>query len=349
MIYMNIASQKIEERAAMTEKHLHGRHEPIIDPDLPLIDTHHHLYVRPDVDYMLPELLADLNTGHDIRATIYVETRFMSRPDGPEHLRPLGEIEFANGIGAMGASGFFGPCRFAAAIVAHIDLARPAGEIDAYLDQARGLAPDRLRGVRQITMDAPDPSIFAHLQAPPPSGILFDPRFRQNFGLLGKHGLSFDAAVFHHQLPELARLADEHPETVIILDHMGMALTLPGGDRDAVFRDWQCDLRKLARRPNVHCKIGGLGMSYWGFGFHLDEREISSTELAAVWWPYIETAIAVFGPDRCMLESNYPPDGRSCGYVPIWNAFKLCIADLSLTEKAAIAHGTAERIYRIAI
>ncbi|MFV0489200.1 MAG: amidohydrolase family protein, partial [Vibrio fluvialis] len=156
-----------------------------------------------------------------------------------------------------------------------------------------------------------------------------------------------DAAIFHHQLPELASLADEYPDTPIVLNHMGMALTLPDDDQTAVFHDWQQGMRDLAQRPNVCCKIGGLSSAYWGFGFHLGDRVVASAEMAMAWRPYIETAIDAFGPDRCMLESNYPPDGRSCGYVPIWNAFKLCLADLSPDQKAAVAHGTAERFYQI--
>jgi L-fuconolactonase len=61
-----------------------------LDPDVPIIDAHHHLYIRPGVTYMLDQYLDDAGAGHNIRATVYVETRFMSRPDGPEVLRPLG-------------------------------------------------------------------------------------------------------------------------------------------------------------------------------------------------------------------------------------------------------------------
>lgn len=148
---------------------------------------------------------------------------------------------------------------------------------------------------------------------------------------------------------ERQTLADENPETTIILNHLGFALRLKGEDPAEVFAAWGRSLRDLARRPNVMCKIGGLGSAYWGFGFHEDDRVIPSTELAAAWRPYVETAVEAFGADRCMLESNYPPDGRSCGYVPMWNAFKLCLAGASAEEKAAICHGTAARVYRITI
>lgn len=331
----------------MTEKHLHGREEPILEPDLPLIDTHHHLYVRPNVRYMLPEFQADLQAGHDIQATVYLETRFMSRPDGPEHLRPLGEVEFANGLGAMGASGFFGPCRFAAGIVAHADLTRPDAEVAEYLDLALQAAPARLKGVRQISMDSADASVFAHLATPPRQGLLRDAGLRRNLSLLAERGLSYDAAIFSPQMGELGGLADENPDLQIILNHLGFALCLPHQTPAGVFDAWAAGLHALAKRPNVSCKIGGLGAAYWGFGFHEGDRVISSEELAAAWKPYITEALRAFGPDRCMLESNYPPDGRSCGYVPMWNAYKICLADLSRADREKVAAGTARRIYRL--
>lgn len=333
----------------MAEKHHEGRDEPILLPDLPLIDAHHHVYDRPNVRYMLPELLADLKAGHDIRATVYVETRFMSRARGPAHLRPVGEVEFANGVGAMGDSGLFGPCRFAAAIVAHADLTLPEAQFAEYLTAARRAAPDRLRGFRMITMDHPDPSIFAHLAHPPRQGLLHHPLFRRNFARLAGQGFSFDAAIFHPQIQDMAELADAFPQTTIILNHLGLAVAADEASRPKVFADWAAGMRTLAARPNVVCKIGGLGSAYWGFGFHLRSGEVTSRDLATAWRPYVETAIQTFGPDRCMLESNYPPDGRSCGFVPLWNALKLCLSGLSEAERAAVAHGTAARVYRISL
>src|ERR1700754_3515573 len=94
-----------------------GRDEPILDPDIPIIDSHHHLFDRPALRYMLDDYLADVRAGHRIGASVYLETQAFARPDGPEVLRPLGEIEFANGVGAMCASGAYGDCRVAAAIV----------------------------------------------------------------------------------------------------------------------------------------------------------------------------------------------------------------------------------------
>lgn len=332
------------------QRHSEGRDEPIVDRDLPIIDTHHHLFIRPGIHYMLPEYLEDVASGHNIVASVYVETRFMSRPDGPEHLRPLGEIEFANGIGAMASSGVFGPCRVAAAIVGHADLTQ-GGRVAELLDRSMCAAPDRFRGIRQITMSHPDPRVFGHLANPPPQGVMEHSGFREGFRELGSRGLSFDAAVLHHQLPDLAALADAFPDTTIILNHTGLALMLDKGAdaRAAIFAEWRRGMTDLARRPNVFCKIGGLGSTYWGFGFDTAGGGVNSSQLAAAWSPWVDEAIGAFGPDRCVLESNYPPDGRSCGFVPLWNGLKRCIQSLSSSEKAAVAHGTAARVYRISL
>lgn len=324
-----------------------GRDEPVIDPDLPVIDAHHHLFDRPSIRYFLEEYLADAGAGHNIVASVYVETRAMARPDGPEVLRPIGEVEFADGMAAMSASGGYGPCRVAAAIVGYADLS--AGDCVAeLLDRALAVAPDRFRGVRQMTMDYPDEAADRFMAYRPPRGILHRPGFQQGFRQLAPRGLSFDAAVFHHQLPDLAQLAGAHPDTTIVLNHLGMAMGmgLDEGGRAEVFRNWREGLRELARRGNVFCKIGGLGLPFWGFGFETRPDPIGYLELASAWRPYVETAIEEFGADRCMMESNYPPDARSCGFVPLWNALKYIVKGASDEERAALFHDTAARVYR---
>ena len=98
--------------------------ETILDPDLPIVDTHHHLWERPDHRYLLHELLTDIATGHNVVATIFLECHAMYRTSGPSELRPLGETEFVTGIAAMSDSGAYGPTRVAAGIVGFADLTR---------------------------------------------------------------------------------------------------------------------------------------------------------------------------------------------------------------------------------
>jgi L-fuconolactonase len=327
---------------------LAGRDEPILDPDLAIIDAHHHLFDRPALRYMLDEYLADVRAGHRIVASVYVETLAFARPDGPEVLRPLGEIEFADGIGAITASGLHRDCRVCAGIVAYADL-RLGDAVAELLDRALELAPERFRGVRQITLDDPSEAAYRYITNRPPRGVMQSPGFRPGFRHLGPRGLSFDAAVFHHQLPEVADLADAFPDTTIVLDHMGQAMGMETDEQGGaqVFCKWRESLRDLARRPNVVCKIGGLGLPFWGFGFESRDDPVGYLELADAWKPYVETAIEAFGTDRSMMESNFPPDARSCGFVPLWNALKHIVRDCTADEKAALFHRTAVRVYRL--
>ncbi len=325
-----------------------GREEPILEPDIPIIDCHHHLFDRRALRYMAEDYLEDAQLGHDIRATVYIETQAFARPDGPEALRPLGEVEFANGVGAIGRSGAYGSCRIAAAIVGFADM-RLGDRVQETLDRSMAIAPDRFRGVRQIALAHPDPEVLRYLTHRPPPDLLKDPAFLAAFRQLARRGLSFDATVLHPQLPELTALAAAHEDTVVILNHLGLATAMDGDSaaRAEAFADWREKLKALARLPNVVCKVGGLGTAYWGFGFNRREQPATSQELAAAWRPYVETAIEVFRPGRCMMESNYPNDGRSCGFVPLWNALKHIVAGASAEEKRALFHDTAARVYRI--
>ena len=184
----------------------------------------------------------------------------------------------------------------------------------------------------------------------PPRGIMKSPDFRCGFRQLATRGLTFDAAVFHHQLADITELADAFPDTTIVLNHMGqaMGMEMDAQGRAQVFEKWHDALRDVARRANVVCKIGGLGLPFWGFGLEDRTDPIGYLELAAIWKPYVETAIEVFGTGRCMMESNFPPDGRSCGYVPLWNALKHIVHAASPDNKAALFHGTAARVYGVA-
>lgn len=329
-------------------RHREGRDEPILDPDIPIIDSHHHLFVRPGLRYLFEDYLDDVQAGHNIVASVYVETQAMARLDGPDTLRAVGEVEFANGVAAMSASGAFGPCRVAAAIVGHADLSL-GSRVAETLDRSMAAAVDRFRGVRQVALAHSDPQVLRFLSPAPHPDLLKSPNFDAGLRELAQRQLSFDAAVFHHQIPELALHAARHPNLPFVLNHLGMAMALDmdTADRHAVFHSWREAIRDLARRDNVVCKVGGLGLAYWGFGFDIARRPAGYQELANEWKPYVETAIEAFGAERCMMESDFPPDGRSCGFVPLWNALKHIVRDCSSGERASLFHRTAAKIYRI--
>jgi len=327
---------------------LDRRREEIIEPDLPIVDPHHHLVNRPETGrYLLPELLADIGTGHNITASVYLEWLSMYRAEGAVELRPVGEIEFANGVAAMSASGTYGETRVCAGIVGYADLALGA-PVERLLEAMIGAGGGRFRGIRFITASHPDQAAWGSAIIRP-EGLLMDPQLREGFARLAPLGLSFDAWMYHTQLGELVGLARAFPETPIVLDHVGGAIGLGryAGRRDEVFAEWGARIRELAACPNVHIKLGGLGMRMFGFTLHTRELPPSSEELAAAWRPYIETCIAAFGPDRAMFESNFPVDKGSCSYAALWNAFKRITAGCSAAEKQALFAGTATKFYRL--
>ena len=329
-------------------KQFEGRDEPILDADLPIVDAHHHLFERPGWRYLQDDFLADAHAGHKVLASVYVEIQAFARKDGPPHLRPLGEVEFANGVGAVGASGYYGPCRVAAGIVAHADL-REGERIGEYLDRCMSVAPERFRGIRQVTIEHPTEAPFRFITHRPPVGAMQSPGFKAGFEQLARRGLTFDAAVFHPQLAEVGRLAAAFPDTTIVLNHAGSPMLLDMGEaeRAEAFRTWAASMRELARHDNVVVKIGGFGLPFWDFGFIGREAPVGYLELAAAWQPYIDVTVEAYGAQRCLMESNFPMDGRSCGYVPLWNALKHATRGCSADERNAMFHGTALRVYRL--
>jgi L-fuconolactonase len=322
--------------------------EEIIEPDLPIVDPHHHLVERPETGrYLLDEVLADTGSGHNIVATVYLEWLSMYRVAGPAEMRPVGEVEFANGIAAMAESGVYGGTKVCAGIVGYADLGLGAA-VERVLEAQIAAGGGRFRGIRYITATHPEQAQWS--PAPlRPEGMLRDPRVREGFAKLAPLGLSFDAWMYHTQLGELVDLARAFPATPIVLDHVGGPIGLGhyAGKRDEVFAAWSKSIRELARCPNVHIKLGGLGMRMFGFSVHTGEIPPSSEELARLWRPYVETCIAAFGPQRAMFESNFPVDKGSGSYHVFWNAFKRIAAGCSTAEKAALFAGSARKFYRL--
>lgn len=323
------------------------RSEPALEPALPIVDPHHHLWDREDWVYMLPDLLADTGSGHNVVATVFVQCRAFHRADGPEEFRPVGETEFVNGVAAMSASGRYGPSRIAAGIVGTADLARGA-RIQDVLEAHLRAGGGRFRGIRHITAWDADPVLNNPAYAPPP-GLLADRKFREGFARLAPLGLSFDAWLYHPQIDELAQLARASPETRIVLDHVGgpLAIGAYADKRETVFAEWAASIGMLAEQPNVFVKLGGLGMRINGYDFHEQTEPPASETLAAAWKPYIETCIEAFGPSRCMFESNFPVDKGSYSYGVFWNACKRLAAGATPSEKADLFAGTAARFYRL--
>tara|TARA_R110000824_G_scaffold390760_2_gene587495 strand:- start:182428 stop:183432 length:1005 start_codon:yes stop_codon:yes gene_type:complete len=321
--------------------------EQIIEPDRPIIDPHHHLWDYPGSRYLLDELDADTTNGHNIVATVFVECGAMYRADGPDHLKPIGETEFVNGIAAQSASGLYGDMRACKGIVGFADLA--LGEAAEEVLEAHIIAaPDRFRGIRHANAyDDSDDVRPSHTN--PPKGLFGHDNFRAGFAKLSNYGLSFDAWLFHHQIPELTALARAFPDTTIILDHFGGPLGIGphAGKRAEIFDTWMGDIVELSECENVVAKLGGINMAVNGFNWHKRSMPPTSDELVAETRDYYLHTIDAFGPDRCMFESNFPVDKQSCSYPVLWNAMKKIAADFSEDEKTSMFHDTAKRIYRL--
>lgn len=325
---------------------LDRRREEALDPDLLILDPHHHLWEQDGNPYLLDEIAADMACGHRVIGTVFVQAHYAHRSDGPAHLRPVGETERVAAIAAEAARR--GLARgLAAGIVAHADLRlgdRIAEVLEAHAEAAQG----RLRGIRQsVARDEHFPQGI--VLRPAARGMLAEPAVRAALARIARDGLGFDAMIYHAQLPELAGLAAALPDLPIVLDHLGCPLGVgPYAERPAeVFEAWRRDLRALARHPRVDVKLGGLGMIITGARWHERAAPPGSEELAEAWRPWVETAIEAFGPERCMFESNFPVDKAMAPAAVLWNAFKRIAAAAAPAERAALFHGTALRSYRL--
>lgn len=319
--------------------------EEVIDPDLPIVDTHQHFYDSQGYTYRLDDFLDDVNSGHDVVATVYVQAYWSYRTGGPDSMRPLGETERVLQMAAE-AERRGTRARVCAGIVGYADLTLGATAEPVLAAQVTAGA-GRLKGIRNIT--ARDPHFIASISTPPAFGMMGTDAFRAGFALLNKYKLAFDAWLYHPQIDELADLARAFPQTPIVLNHLGGPLGVGPcrGRRNDVFAEWNDKIKRLATCPNVHMKLGGQGMVLSGFDFHKRPRPPSSEDLAAVWGPYILAAIDAFGAERCMFESNFPPDKNTCSYVTVWNAFKRIAGPASADERRALFCGTADRFYRL--
>lgn len=322
----------------------------VLEPELPIVDAHHHLFgsVEDTIHYRLEDFRQDITSGHRVIGTVYVEAYESGwRKTGPEAMRPVGEVETIVGPTRPHAQTPHGSCQVAAAIVSYADLTLGEGVADV-LEEQRKAAQGRLRGVRHRTA-TDDGTVGRFIKDRPRPHLMSDRAFRQGFAQLDRFGLSFDAWMYHTQLDEVIDLADAFPNTTIVLDHVGAPIGVAEfrAKRGEVLAQWEKSLRALAARPNVSVKLGGMGMTVFGFGFERAEEPPTSHELVRAWRPLIDTCIEAFGTKRCMFESNFPVDRQSCSYVELWNAFKLATRAFSHRERGDLFYRTACRTYRL--
>jgi L-fuconolactonase len=325
--------------------------EKALEPDLPICDPHHHFWVgRPGTvqpTYLLDEILDDISGGHNVVSTVFIECGAMFKADGPENFRCVGETEFVNGIAAMSASGAFGKSRVAAGIIGTVDprIGDAAGDV---LDAQIAASGGRFRGIRRGAFWHASPEVENH-RTNPPEHLLLQADFRAGFKHLAPRKLTFEVWCAHTQIPDAVSLARAFPETTLILDHFGGPIGIGpyAGKQDEVFADWRTKIDELAKCSNVVAKLGGLNMHVNGYGWENRPKPPTSAELAAATRRYFEYTIEKFGPNRCMFESNFPVDKLSCSYTVLWNSFKLLSKGYTPSERAAMLHDTAARVYRL--
>lgn len=319
--------------------------ETAIDPTLPIVDAHHHLWTHVEPVYLLDELLADTGSGHNVTDTVFIECGWAWDRDATDPVMiPVSETATVAEVARR--SDDAGGARISA-IVGHADLRHGAAAGRA-LDALQEAGGGRFVGIRHATAWNADPSIPNH-RTDPADGLMDDDVWRTGFAELARRDLTYDSWLYHPQIPELTRLARAFPDVQMVCDHLGGPLGVRSyaGRHDEVLAATRASLLELATCPNVALKLGGIGMPVMGGGWHRREQPPSSAELADAWGEFVRRCIETFGPDRCMFESNFPVDRESCSYAVLWNAFKRMVQDASDDEKAALFSGTARRVYRM--
>jgi predicted TIM-barrel fold metal-dependent hydrolase len=323
--------------------------EPTLEPEIPICDPHHHFWeYRPEPPdyqrYLLQELADDISSGHNVRSTVFVEARSNYRSDGPEEMRPVGEVEFVEGLATASATGQYGPARAAAAIIGHANL-NLGEDVERVLDALQAASPNRFRGIRHSVGWDPHPEV----ENRGTERQLADDNFRAGAQVLARKGLVLENTVFFPQLPELAEFARAVPDLTIISNHIGGLMRIgPYANRDdEVLATWRSGIAAVAQCPNIVIKLGGVGQPRYGFDWHTRDVPIGSEELAESLGPLMTYCIDQFGPERSMFESNFPPDKVSYSYNVMYNAFKRLSKGYSVSERAAMFHDTAARVYQI--
>jgi predicted TIM-barrel fold metal-dependent hydrolase len=324
--------------------------ETPLEPEIPICDPHHHLWeLRAEPTayqrYLLPDLAEDLHSGHNVRSSVFIEVKAFYRTDGPEAMRPVGEVEHVEKLAIESASGKYGHARMAAAIIGHADL-KLGERVAPVLEAMQAASPTRFRGVRHATgWDASPELVNRDIE-----GVMSTTQYRAGARVLAEMGLCLENSLYHPQLDELADLARAVPNLTIILNHIGGLVRVgPYANRDEeVLPAWRRGIATVAACPNVILKLGGVGQRRFGFDWHTRAKPIGSAALARALSPLMHYCIEQFGSERCMFESNFPVDKVSYSYTVVYNAFKRLSKDYSAAERAALFHNTAARVYRIA-
>ncbi|MDP3675311.1 MAG: amidohydrolase family protein [Novosphingobium sp.] len=325
--------------------------EAALDPELPIIDPHTHLYDDPVRranlgGFMTEEFLEEIRaSGHNVVSTVHCEAygTFLDE-NAPKELQAVAETRVAARVGEEAlALDPQGP-RLSEGIICNADLTL-GDRLDEVIAAHREAARGRLRGVRAMTMSDPDIQL--------PYSVAVDnmaaPEFIAGAKRLVGHNLAWDAAACHPQIPQVAALAERVPELPIVLNHVGMPIYIARfADKfQETYRHWLAMMTDLARYPNVHVKVSGIFMTFSGLSFEGKPTPPTSQQAADNMRDHYLPTIDLFGPERCMFASNFPRDRLGISYGVLWNAHKILAERYTPKERDALFHGTAAKVYQL--
>ena len=337
---------------AINEAWLAKAREVAIDPDMPIVDPHHHIWDWP-FRYGMADWLIDLESGHKVVATIHTEAHGHYRTDGPEHLKPVGETEYLVGI-AKEAAKFEGAPKICAGIVGGGDLT--SEKVDALVEAHIAAGEGRFRGIRINPFWTFDKQ--GNMSATPGwEDVVNGQTLENGIKCLQRHGLLVEFVAHHPNLIPIANLAQRHANITCVVNHMAMPKDpRPNAPPEAALMTaWRHGIDAIAGLPNVYIKLGGAmnpmtSTSIPAFvAFGNRDMPPSSLEIANAHRPYVSYCIERLGPLRCMFESNFPMDKIYCSYVNLWNAFKRLAGIYGRDEQRALLGGNAAHVYRVSI
>ncbi|MGB0637253.1 MAG: amidohydrolase family protein [Gammaproteobacteria bacterium] len=318
--------------------------DTILDKDLEICDAHHHIWDFPTNTYLVDELITDLSSGHNVTSTIYMECGYGYDTNLPSHLASVGETSFVDNCAKdifKKTNGGIAACK---AIVGYTYLTLGAQTQESL--ELHMATSNRFAGVRHATAWDADSNIRnAHTN--PTAGQMLTQAFGHGTRLLTKLNLSFDTWLYHPQIQEFCQLAKQHPNQIMVLDHLGGLIGIESysSRKQSVQKKWKKDMSLLSERENVYIKLGGLAMPLCGKDFHKRQTEIVAEELAEATASYYLHAIDAFGTHRCMFESNFPVDKVGVTYRTLWDSFKHITRNFSLKDKQALFKRNTENVY----
>ena len=330
--------------------------EDIIDPSQRIIDPHHHLWPKTVAgssnvrrhrlyNYMLEDFWEDTSSGHNVTDSVYIECSEFFWNSENEHFNPVGETEYIKGLAQLSLENT--KKTTISGIIGHANMLL-GKDVNEVLERHLEIGGNLFKGIRHA--GSWDPSdLINNSHHNPPKDMYLMKEFGEGLEILSGKGLIFEAWQYHHQLLQVAHLASNNPDLIIVLDHFSGPLGIGSYAtiKEQVYKNWKKDLKELSQYKNVFAKLGGLAMPINGLGFEANPNPPTSDQFMALQRQFYLTTIDFFGSERCMFESNFPVDKYSVSYQVLWNAFKNLVKDFSETDKNNLFFKTASNVYSI--